>query len=158
MNNANQQSQSTTVNIDLGKPKVNHTELELFNKIDEVFQSPNICYYLSEYDFGNDYNNDVFEPLNNLYANYNNPNYHFITDELEKSNMRLKKGLEDFLHFKINETGQTNIGTYALNSWHNNEYTIDEHREKSREFNELASTLWKCYCDFNFVCRRILIQ
>ena len=158
MNNSNQQSQSTTVNIDLGKTKTNPTEIELFNKIDGIFQSPNITLYLSEYDFGNDYDNDILEPLNVLYNNYSNPNYHFITCELEEINMRLKKALEEFLHFKIIETGPTNIGTYALNTWHNKEYTIDEHREKSREFNKLASALWDCYCDFNILCRRILYK
>jgi len=134
MNNSNQQTQSKAVNIDLCKTKANPTAIELFDKIDGVFQSPNMRYYLSEYDFGKDYNNDVLEPLNILYANYSNPNYHCIICETEENNMKFKKVLGNFLHFRRFETEPTNIGTYTLNRWHNKEYTIEERREKTRKF------------------------
>ncbi|MCI9978299.1 HNH endonuclease [Clostridioides difficile] len=132
---------------------VNPLDKQLFEKIQAVFNAPNMQYYLVEVDLGNDFDNNVFEPLAELAFEKENPNFEFVDNELEMHKKNLIKSLDDFLFFKAFKTAPTHLGTQALISWKNENFTYEQSRELSMQFNNLATNLWNSYKELNRICR-----
>lgn len=121
-------------------------DIEIIEKIKKEFSSENLKYYLTEYDLGNDYNIEVFNPLNNLFWQNNDPNFSFIDIELEKYKNNLLASIDKFITFRCLNTFPTKLGTQAIKTWKNDNYTDEERSKINNEFNDLASNIWENYC------------
>lgn len=138
---------------DNGQKSVSSFDIQLFEKIRKIFNSPNLQYYLVDYDLGNDFENSVFNPLGELVFEKENPDFEFIDTELETYKKKLFNSLENFLAFKAIKTAPTHFGTQALISWKNDNFTFEQAQELSRQFNQLATDLWNSYKELNQICR-----
>lgn len=118
----------------------------LYEYIKNVFGSPNLKYYLTEVDLGNDFNNEIFNPLSELYYLSNDPNYSFVDNELDKAMNNLVNSISTFLSYKAINTFPTNFGTQAVQTCKNCDYTQQESMRIIREFNDLATDIWSNYC------------
>lgn len=131
-------------------------DIELYNMIKAIFNSPNLKDYLSEYDLGNDFDNNVFTPLYELSLKENDVEFEFVDDEIEGYKLKLFQSIMRFLNYKAANTWPTDFGTQALGTWKNYDYTHEESRKIIREFNDLASGVWDTYSDLIRVCKRKL--
>lgn len=114
-----------------------------------VFDNQNLKYYLTEVDLSDDFDNDVFAPLLDLYYAYNNnPHMQFLDKHLSKVVYRLFITIRCFFEFKAINTFSTNLGTQALKTWRNNDYNEEEKRELSKCFHDRAEAVWNDYCEF----------
>ena len=141
--------QNQTVNTYSSNP----LDKQLFEKIQTMFNEPNLYYYLVELDLGNDFNNKVFEPLTILLFEKENPDYEFVDEEINFAMKELLQSIENFVNFKAIKTAPTNFGTQALISWKNDHFTYEQHRELSMQFNELVTEIWKKYKILNRLCK-----
>lgn len=132
---------------------INSLDKKLFEKIQAIFNEPNLYYYLVELDLGNDFNNKVFEPLTILLFERNNPDYEFVDEKINSAMKELFQSIENFVDFKAINTAPTNLSTQALTSWKNEDFTYEQHRELSMQFNELATEIWNKYKFLNRLCR-----
>lgn len=128
----------------------------LYNKIRNIFSSPNLNYYLTEYDLGNDFDNHIFAPLMELEHIKNDPEYEFVDEEIEKYKLNLFRSVSNFLSYKSINTFPTNLGTQAIKTWKNYNYDYSEKSFINQEFNDLASDIWQKYCELVKVCKRKL--
>lgn len=134
----------------------NKYDIELFERIKDVFSSPNLEYYLTDYDLGNDFDNVIFEPLWDFLYIMKNPAYGFIDTELESLKQNLSKTVALFNTYKGMNTIPTSLGTQALKCWKNKSYSHEECREMANAFNDLASEVWNAYSQLIIACRRNL--
>ena len=122
-------------------------DVRTYEEIVAVFNDSNLEYYLTEYDLGNDFNNEVFIPLSKFYKNAGNPVTMFIDEDLEYLRQTLITDTKNFLLYKASYTYRTSYGTQALNCWKNYDYSDEESASMNREFNDLATSVWDSYCD-----------
>lgn len=140
----------------LSKNSPNEYDVELYNEILRIFSSPNLDYYLSEYDLGNDFKNEVFEPLYEFSWMMTKPTSIFIDPELESLKMDLIDKVEKFNLYKATNTFPTKFDTQALGCWKNYKYSYEESSKINSEFNDLATDIWESYSKFIIGCRRKL--
>ena len=134
----------------------NNEDKVLYQKIKELFQSPNLKYYLTEVDLGNDFDNRIFYPLNQLMQYNDDPDYEFVDYEVEAYRKRLFAAVNEFLNYKAINTFPTNIGTQAIYTWKNDDYDFEERLHINMEFNDLATAIWDAYKAFVSICKRKL--
>lgn len=125
---------------------IKECDKKLYDYICEIFNSPNLKYYLVDVDLGNDFDNEVFEPLLQLKYISNDPNYSFVDYHLNEVMNELLKSIDNFLEYKSKNTFNTNLGTRALKTWKNYNYTEKESMKIITEFNDLATDIWDKYC------------
>lgn len=135
---------------------VNAEDKILYQKIKELFQSPNLMYYLTEYDLGNDFDNRVFYPFHQLLSYNDDPDYEFVDYEIESYKRNLFDSVNSFLSYKATNTFPTNIGTQAIYTWKNDDYDFKESIHINIEFNNLATAVWDAYKAFISICKRKL--
>lgn len=134
----------------------NDEDKVLYQKIKELFQSPNLKYYLTEVDLGNDFDNRIFYPLNQLMQYNDDPDYEFVDYEVEAYRKRLFAAVNEFLNYKAVNTFPTKIGTQAIYTWKNDDYDYKESLHINMEFNNLATAIWDAYKAFISICKRKL--
>jgi hypothetical protein len=133
----------------------NKLDFQLYNEIKIMLSDTNLEYYLSDFDLGNSFNNDVFSSLNGFLYSSNKPEFEFIDEELEKLKGNLANSITRFLSFKAVNTFATDTGQQAIKCWHESRDFYDEEDRKSvAEFNGLADEVWNDYCYFVKECRR----
>lgn len=128
----------------------------LYKKIKGLFESPNLQYYLTEFDLGNDFDNRIFYPLNQLMQYNDDPDYEFVDYEIEMYKKSLFDAVNVFLNYKAINTFPTNIGTQAIYTWKNDRYDFEECLRINMEFNNLATEIWEAYKVFIRICKRKL--
>lgn len=133
--------------------KANKYDIELFERIKEMFNSPNLQYYLTEYDLSNDFDNRVFSPLTEFIYLKSNPEYRFVDEEIERYNILLTKSVEEFVGFKGVNTFVTKLGTQAIKTWRSNYYSYEESSSINNKFNNLATDIWRKYSDLVRICK-----
>lgn len=129
---------------------------KLYQNINNIFQQPNLQYYLEEYDLGNDFDNKVFYPLSNLMQYDNNPNYVFVDPELEEYKLNLFSKVQEFLYYKAVNTFPTDLGTQAIYTWKNHDYDDKDKLRINKEFNDLATAVWSAYKELIYICNKKL--
>lgn len=134
----------------------NKYDIELFEKIHVIFIDRNLEYYLTDFDLGNDFDNEIFKPLWDFAYMMNNPSSVFIDTELESLKQILAKAVAQFNTYKATNTISTSLGTQALKCWKNKSYSYEDCRKMNREFNDLASEVWNAYSQLIIACRRNL--
>lgn len=134
----------------------NPEDKELYQKIKGLFQSPNLQYYLTEVDLGNDFDNSIFYPLNELMQYNDDPDYEFVDCEIENYKKILFDAVDKFLSYKAVNTFPTDIGTQAIYTWKNDDYDFKESLHINMEFNDLATAIWDAYKAFVGICKRKL--
>lgn len=134
----------------------NKYDIELYEKIENLFSAPNLEYYLNDCDLGNDFENKIFQPLWEFSFMMNNPTSVFIDAELEHLKKVLVGKVDRFNTYKATNTFPTSFGTQALRCWKNEDYTYEESRRIINEFNDLASSVWDAYSQLIITCRRNL--
>lgn len=134
----------------------NNKDKVLYKEIKKLFKSPNLKYYLTEVDLGNDFDNEIFYPLNELMQHDNDPNYEFIDYEIEEYRKNLFAKVNEFLIYKAINTFPTDIGTQAIYTWKNYDYNSEERSNINMEFNNLATAIWDAYKAFINICKRNL--
>lgn len=154
--------------------EVSQSDRELFKKICSKF-SGDIQVWLRDRDLRDIHPTNIFYPLDNLLHEAEDPFFEFLNPEIEERRATL---LEAIMHFVIYNAKYTfpldgELSEYsAPNMWLlNHEYGhIDENMsyqqlydEKHEQFeeegnllNESATAVWKSYCEFVQVSRRIL--
>lgn len=139
---------SNSVHIE-NKPtnSIKNWDIETLEKIQREFNSKNLQYYLTEYDLSNDYHIEVFDPLNTLIWEKDNPRFSFVDSDLENCKIDLLNSIDNFIDFKCANTFPTKIGTQAIKTWKNYKYTDEEAFLINKEFNDLASDVWNNYCN-----------
>lgn len=135
---------------------ISEEDKALYHKIKEIFQSPNLKYYLKEYDLGNDFDNEIFFPLHQLMQYNDDPEYEFVDYEVEAYKKSLFDAVNVFLGYKAINTFPTKIGTQAIYTWKNDDYSVEESLHINMEFNNLATAVWDAYKAFVSVCKRKL--
>lgn len=134
----------------------NNEDKILYQKIKELFQSPNLKYYLTEVDLDNDFDNKIFYPLNQLIQYNDDPDYEFVDYEIEEYRKRLFDAVDKFLSYKAINTFPTEIGTQAIYTWKNDDYDFKESLHINMEFNNLATAIWDSYKALINICKRKL--
>lgn len=132
------------------------TDKKLYEEIKAIFKSPNLKYYLTEVDLGNDFDNSIFLPLNQLMFLSDDPDYEFVDYEIEDYRKKLFEAINEFLSYKAVNTFPTNLGTQAIYTWKNDDYNFQESIHINMEFNNLATAVWDAYKAFVSVAKRKL--
>ena len=140
----------------VGIQKPHQVDINLFEKIQSIFQSPNLLLYLKDYDLGNDFDNKIFWPLAEFEMKCQDPSYAFINHEMESYKQVLFNSVRAFTGYKAVNTFPTNMGTQALRTYKNYKFTDEERRRERMEFNQLATDVFEAYNSFVINCRRIL--
>lgn len=133
--------------------KPNKYDIELFEKIKNIFNSPNLEYYLTEYDLGNDFDNNIFSPLMELLYLKDNPEFKFVDKEIENYRIKLINIIYEFISYKAINTFPTEINTQAIKTWKNYKFSDKERQAINGKFNYLATSIWQKYCDLVQICR-----
>lgn len=124
-------------------------DIELAKKIKEVFKAPDLQYYLKDYDLGGSFKKEIFYPLNELEYQFQSPEYEFVDDKVEECKKQLEYNISKFTSFKAANTFGENYGYQGLSDkidWNSRNQLTDE-------FNELATNVWKSYCDLVKIIR-----
>ncbi|WFA07621.1 HNH endonuclease signature motif containing protein [Tissierella sp. Yu-01] len=130
-------------------------DYELFQTITVVFGNSSLQYYLTEFDFGADFDNSVFKELYNLEYSFKKPEFEFIDSELEKLKGNLANSISTFSSFKAVNTFRTDHGTQAIRAWFNNYDFYDTEDMKIVDgLNDLATDIWNNYTSLVRECRR----
>ena len=146
----------------------------LFHDICNIF-SDSIREWLSETNLAGSHPAKVFEPLDELLYNCNNPFKEFLNIELEKLKGNLLNTLNKFLQYRALNTFNDNIAGekvvvtkyWLLNNRgaiHGTSIPNGMSREEGLYFylvqanklNDLSTDAWNCYCEFVRQGRRIL--
>lgn len=138
------------------KHSYNPEDKVLYQKIKEKFQSADLKAYLTEYDLGNDFRDQVFYPLNEIVQYSDDPDYEFVDYEIEEYKKKLFLAINNFLNYKAINTFATKLGTQAIYTWKNNDYDYEEKLRINMKFNNLATAVWNAYKEFIRVCKRKL--
>ena len=129
---------------------------EIYSEIKNIFKSPNLKYYLTEVDLGNDFDNSIFYPLNRILDMEDDPEYEFVDSEIENYKRELFSAVNNFLGYKAINTFPTDIGTHAIRTWKNDDFTYQERVHINQEFNDLATGVWDAYKAFVSICKKRL--
>ena len=135
---------------------INKEDKKLYKEIKKVFKSPNLEYYLTEVNLGDDFDNSIFYPLNVLIQHNDDPDYEFLDNEIESYKKQLFTAIVEFLMYKATNTFPTRHGTQAIYTWENDDYDDKERAHINMEFNDLATAVWTAYKSFVKVCKRKL--
>lgn len=148
----------------------------LFDKICASF-SDDVRVWLSEKDLRGTYPTYVFTPIVDMLYEEENPFFEFLNFKLEKLRGTLFEAIRMFWHFLTENTFPVHEAFPEIRSapriWllehdcmgdkegsyedFRNKH-IKEFTEEGEQLNELATSVWKCYCDFVRQGRRIINQ
>lgn len=154
--------------------EVSQSDRELFKKICSKF-SVEIQVWLRDRDLRGIHPTNIFYPLDNLLHEAEDPFFEFLNPEIEERRATLLEAIKHFVIYNAKYTFPLDgkLSEYsAPNMWLlNHEYGhIDENmsyqqlynemheqfEEEGNLLNESATAVWKSYCEFVQVSRRIL--